>query len=576
MADGPGEVNNGRPRKRPGSALQNCPDGGVVRVLRTEENNDRMPAVGEQELPPWLRQRPRVPKRQAPAAPAPAPAAPTAPHEGVTRGGKGRRPRLQFKRLQDGGDVSTGEGGTAGANRSRWRYLPILLLALAAAAVFATGLNRYFRLDALISHRDLLQDFVAAHRIGALLLYMLVYVGAVTLSIPGAAFLTVLGGFLFGWLVGGAAAAVSATVGADLRLPDRPHLDRRRPRPARRGPGAGDSPKASGRTPSPTCSSCAFCPWCRSGSPISPRPCSGCRCRPSISPPRSASFRRPIAFAVAGSGLDSVIAAQHRAQEACLAAGGARLRLRAETEIPPDARDRHRLRGLEPSRSRSGRGEAALRAAAQRLRPPTGRADRDGPWRRRLTPDLCVIGAGSGGLSVAAIAASFGVPVVLDREGPHGRRVPERRLRALEGADRRGGAPARGPVRRPLRARHRRGAGRSRPCSRPSAGRDRGDRPERFRRALRGHGRQGDPGGGTLRRSRDRRRRRLRRSGRGASSSPSARTPRCRPSRASPAAVPHQRHHVRSRRDAARTSSSSAAARSASSSPRPIAASAPP
>src|SRR5271165_3944185 len=30
-----------------------------------------------------------------------------------------------------------------------------------------------------------------------------------------------------------------------------------------------------------------------------------------------------------------------------------------------------------------------------------------------LTPDICVIGAGSGGLSAAAIAAAFGVPVVL-------------------------------------------------------------------------------------------------------------------------------------------------------------------
>src|SRR5262245_5854935 len=38
----------------------------------------------------------------------------------------------------------------------------------------------------------------------------------------------------------------------------------------------------------------------------------------------------------------------------------------------------------------------------------------------RLTPDICVIGAGSGGLSVAAAAAAFGVPVVLvekDRMG---------------------------------------------------------------------------------------------------------------------------------------------------------------
>ena len=37
-----------------------------------------------------------------------------------------------------------------------------------------------------------------------------------------------------------------------------------------------------------------------------------------------------------------------------------------------------------------------------------------------LRPDLCVIGAGSGGLSVAAIAASFGVPVVLIEKGRMG------------------------------------------------------------------------------------------------------------------------------------------------------------
>ena len=37
-----------------------------------------------------------------------------------------------------------------------------------------------------------------------------------------------------------------------------------------------------------------------------------------------------------------------------------------------------------------------------------------------LTPDICVIGAGSGGLSVAAIAASFGVSVVLIEKGAMG------------------------------------------------------------------------------------------------------------------------------------------------------------
>jgi pyruvate/2-oxoglutarate dehydrogenase complex dihydrolipoamide dehydrogenase (E3) component len=37
-----------------------------------------------------------------------------------------------------------------------------------------------------------------------------------------------------------------------------------------------------------------------------------------------------------------------------------------------------------------------------------------------LAPDICVIGAGSGGLTVAATAARFGVPVVLVEKGPMG------------------------------------------------------------------------------------------------------------------------------------------------------------
>ena len=37
-----------------------------------------------------------------------------------------------------------------------------------------------------------------------------------------------------------------------------------------------------------------------------------------------------------------------------------------------------------------------------------------------LKPDICVIGGGSGGLSVAAAAAAFGVPVVLIERGKMG------------------------------------------------------------------------------------------------------------------------------------------------------------
>ncbi|MBV8745603.1 MAG: FAD-dependent oxidoreductase, partial [Xanthobacteraceae bacterium] len=37
-----------------------------------------------------------------------------------------------------------------------------------------------------------------------------------------------------------------------------------------------------------------------------------------------------------------------------------------------------------------------------------------------MTPDLCVIGAGAGGLSIAAAAAALGAPVVLIEQGRMG------------------------------------------------------------------------------------------------------------------------------------------------------------
>ena len=96
------------------------------------------------------------------------------------------------------------------------RFAPLAVLAFAAAAVFASGLHRYLSIGKIEEHRETLQAFVDARRGQAILLYGLVYVGAVALSIPGAVFLTILGGFLFGWLLGGALAVVSATAGAVL------------------------------------------------------------------------------------------------------------------------------------------------------------------------------------------------------------------------------------------------------------------------------------------------------------------------------------------------------------------------
>ncbi len=112
------------------------------------------------------------------------------------------------------GENTAGEGGRPPGGQRLLRFLPLIIVALGAAAVFATGTHKLLKFEALVDHHERLQALVEDHRSKALLAYMGIYIAAVTLSIPGAVFLTILGGFLFGWLVGGAAASVAATVGA--------------------------------------------------------------------------------------------------------------------------------------------------------------------------------------------------------------------------------------------------------------------------------------------------------------------------------------------------------------------------
>jgi uncharacterized membrane protein YdjX (TVP38/TMEM64 family) len=94
------------------------------------------------------------------------------------------------------------------------RWLPFLLLLMVVVVVFATGWHRQLSLEALIRHRDQVDALVGAHHLAALAGFIVVYIAAVTLSLPGAAVLTVAGGLLFGTGVGGTAAVAAATIGA--------------------------------------------------------------------------------------------------------------------------------------------------------------------------------------------------------------------------------------------------------------------------------------------------------------------------------------------------------------------------
>jgi uncharacterized membrane protein YdjX (TVP38/TMEM64 family) len=89
-----------------------------------------------------------------------------------------------------------------------------VLLVLALGGIFATGLHRSLSFETFLRYQAWLRDLVATHRLTMLGLFCLTYVAAVTLSLPVSAFLTTIGGYLFGWALGGIAASMAATLGA--------------------------------------------------------------------------------------------------------------------------------------------------------------------------------------------------------------------------------------------------------------------------------------------------------------------------------------------------------------------------
>lgn len=94
------------------------------------------------------------------------------------------------------------------------RYGPLILLALLIVAALASGVTDYLSLDGLQRNQARLSSFVADNRVLALLIFVAIYAAATAVSLPGALFLTLAGGLLFGVWVGGTATVIGATIGA--------------------------------------------------------------------------------------------------------------------------------------------------------------------------------------------------------------------------------------------------------------------------------------------------------------------------------------------------------------------------
>lgn len=99
--------------------------------------------------------------------------------------------------------------------RNLWKRLaPVAVLAALAAAVFAFGLDEYLAFEALREHRATLRGWVEEYGAAAALVYVAIYAAAVAMSLPGAVFMTLAGGFLFGAALGTVYTVAAATAGA--------------------------------------------------------------------------------------------------------------------------------------------------------------------------------------------------------------------------------------------------------------------------------------------------------------------------------------------------------------------------
>lgn len=100
--------------------------------------------------------------------------------------------------------------------RSVRRWAPLILVALVLLIGIALGLHEYLSLDAFRRYQDRIALFVDRNAALAAASYVALYVAAVAVSFPGASFLTVAGGFMFGAAVGGVLAVLAATIGATI------------------------------------------------------------------------------------------------------------------------------------------------------------------------------------------------------------------------------------------------------------------------------------------------------------------------------------------------------------------------
>lgn len=95
-----------------------------------------------------------------------------------------------------------------------WKVGLVAVFLAGIGGIWASGAADFLSFEALSEHRLALQEWVAVNHAWAALVFVAIYAGAVAFSVPGAVWMSMAGGFLFGPWLGTLYIVVGATAGA--------------------------------------------------------------------------------------------------------------------------------------------------------------------------------------------------------------------------------------------------------------------------------------------------------------------------------------------------------------------------
>lgn len=96
------------------------------------------------------------------------------------------------------------------------KILVALLLVLIIILFILLDLDRFLTLSYIKESQEKFQQLATKHSLSVIASYMMIYILVTSLSLPGAAVLTLLGGALFGFWIGTLAVSFASTLGATL------------------------------------------------------------------------------------------------------------------------------------------------------------------------------------------------------------------------------------------------------------------------------------------------------------------------------------------------------------------------